>query len=170
MVPVWLSSDKLTSSAVILTKEARVQPAPAFSRGAPAAPEVSVSLPGEGRAGAVSSASLSYACSALRRGTPERSGSRPLWDSIPFPFAPTFRRSPPEQPRGHSRAGAAPEESWRQPMQTQFGQPARGGTSSLGWRVGEGTTQLGNSVVCRGTGAEEPGGSLLSPTRALSHL
>lgn len=47
--------------------------------------------------------------------------------------------------------------------------PSSGGSSriALGWRAGEGTTQLGNSVVCRGTGTEE-GASLLSPTWALT--
>lgn len=47
--------------------------------------------------------------------------------------------------------------------------PSSGGSSciALGWRAGEGTTQLGNSVVCGGTGTEE-GASLLGPTWALT--
>lgn len=47
--------------------------------------------------------------------------------------------------------------------------PCSGGSGrrALGRRAGKGTAQLGNSVVCRGTGTEE-GASLLSPTRALT--
>lgn len=51
---------------------------------------------------------LSYACSALHRGTLEPRGSRLLWDSIPFPFTPAFRPSPPEQPQG-------PRQGWGSP-------------------------------------------------------
>lgn len=42
------------------------------------------------------------------RGTLKLSGSQLLWDSIPFPFTPAFRPSPPEQPQG-------PQQGWGSP-------------------------------------------------------
>lgn len=128
MVPVWLSSDKLTSLATILTNKVWEQAVPALCCGAQAAPEVSVSHPREGRAGTVSFASLSYTRSEghLSSVVPNSSGTA-------FPSPSHLPSDPALQSslKVHSRAGAAQEESWQQPMQIQFGQPALRGNWAL---------------------------------------